>query len=86
MHGSAGRESATGRGTMFGIMNMLKAFNEGEIRGKTFAIQGFGNVGACASSDILYMVTCAVRVMTSYIRPHLCLHGRTSSCAQPANV
>ena len=48
MHGSLGRESATGRGTLFGIMNMLDAFKDGKIAGKRFAIQGFGNVGACA--------------------------------------
>nr|BAB62311.1 glutamate dehydrogenase [Ulva pertusa] len=48
LHGSHGRESATGRGTVFGIKNMLQAFGEGPPADKTFAIQGFGNVGAWA--------------------------------------
>ena len=48
LHGSLGRESATGRGTLFGIMNLLEAFKDGKIEGKKFCIQGFGNVGACA--------------------------------------
>lgn len=39
LHGSHGRESATGRGTVFGINNMLNAYGEGSPQGKLFAIQ-----------------------------------------------
>lgn len=43
LHGSLGRESATGRGTVFGIENMLAHFGDGnkenKVEGKTFAIQ-----------------------------------------------
>jgi glutamate dehydrogenase/leucine dehydrogenase len=43
LHGSEGREAATGRGTVFGIMNLLDAYGEGaegdRLRGKRFAIQ-----------------------------------------------
>lgn len=46
LHGSRGRESATGRGTVIGIRNMLEKYGDGTIAGKTYAIQGFGNVGS----------------------------------------
>ena len=39
MHGSHGRASATGRGTTFGIVNMLDAFGEESVKGKKFVIQ-----------------------------------------------
>ena len=39
MHGSHGRAAATGRGTTFGIENMLNAFGEGSVKGKKFVIQ-----------------------------------------------
>jgi glutamate dehydrogenase (NAD(P)+) len=39
MHGSLGRDAATGRGTVFGIQNMLNAFGAGPIKGKKFVIQ-----------------------------------------------
>lgn len=52
LHGSLGREAATGRGTVFAIREMLKAVHEGKIQDHTFVIQGFGNVGAWAA-DIL---------------------------------
>jgi len=43
--GSPGREEATGRGVNIAIREALKDADK-EIRGSTFAIQGFGNVGA----------------------------------------
>jgi len=45
LHGSAGREYATGRGVVLATRELLKAHNMGRIAGKTFVIQGFGNVG-----------------------------------------
>ncbi|HEV8583519.1 MAG TPA: Glu/Leu/Phe/Val dehydrogenase dimerization domain-containing protein [Methylomirabilota bacterium] len=48
LFGSRGREEATGRGAVFALEEYLKDAGEGEIRGKTFAIQGFGNVGSWA--------------------------------------
>lgn len=49
LHGSLGREAATGRGTVFAIREMLKATHAGKIQDHTFVIQGFGNVGAWAA-------------------------------------
>ena len=49
LHGSLGREAATGRGTVFGIRELLKALKMGDIKDKTFVIQGFGNVGSWAA-------------------------------------
>lgn len=53
LHGSLGREAATGRGTVFAIRESLAALGRGDIAGKTFAIQGFGNVGSWAA-EILH--------------------------------
>ncbi|KAF8056868.1 hypothetical protein HT031_006212 [Scenedesmus sp. PABB004] len=49
LHGSLGREAATGRGTVFAIRELLKATHAGRIQDHTFVIQGFGNVGAWAA-------------------------------------
>jgi glutamate dehydrogenase (NAD(P)+) len=49
LFGSKGREEATGRGAVFALEEYLKDAGQGEIRGKTFAIQGFGNVGSWAA-------------------------------------
>ena len=49
LHGSQGREAATGRGCMYAIREVLKAKHEG-LEGKTFVVQGFGNVGSWGSS------------------------------------
>jgi glutamate dehydrogenase (NAD(P)+) len=43
-HGSPGREDATGFGVYLVVREMLKTMNRG-IKGTTFSIQGFGNVG-----------------------------------------
>ena len=48
LFGSRGREEATGRGAVFALEEYLRDSGQGEIRGKTFAIQGFGNVGSWA--------------------------------------
>ncbi len=44
LHGSAGREAATGFGVAIVTREALAKLNR-EIRGSTFAIQGYGNVG-----------------------------------------
>jgi len=49
LFGSKGREEATGRGAVFALEEYLKDSGGGEIRGKTFAVQGFGNVGSWAA-------------------------------------
>jgi glutamate dehydrogenase (NAD(P)+) len=49
LFGSKGREEATGRGAVLALEEYLKDADAGEIRGKTFAVQGFGNVGSWAA-------------------------------------
>ncbi len=49
LFGSRGREEATGRGVVFALEEYLKDSGAGEVRGKTFAVQGFGNVGSWTS-------------------------------------
>lgn len=39
LHGSLGREAATGRGTVFATRELLKASRAGTIAGKTFVVQ-----------------------------------------------
>ncbi len=48
LHGSKGRESATGRGCMFAIREVLD-FDGRSLEGTSFVIQGFGNVGSWAA-------------------------------------
>jgi glutamate dehydrogenase (NAD(P)+) len=45
LHGSLGREAATGRGCLVAIREALAADGK-ELRGTRFAVQGFGNVGS----------------------------------------
>ncbi len=45
LHGSLGREAATGRGCVFATREVLD-FDDKNISGTRFAIQGFGNVGS----------------------------------------
>ncbi len=50
LHGSLGRDAATGRGVMFATEEVLKAYGKGKtLPTSTFAIQGFGNVGSWAA-------------------------------------
>ena len=49
LHGSLGREAATGRGTVFAIRELFKAMGLGDIKNKSFVIQGFGNGGSWAA-------------------------------------
>jgi glutamate dehydrogenase (NAD(P)+) len=48
LHGSSGREAATGRGATIAISEALKLDGK-RIEGTRFAIQGFGNVGSWAA-------------------------------------
>ncbi len=48
LHGSAGREAATGYGVMLVTREALAKLNTG-ITGTTFAVQGYGNVGSHAA-------------------------------------
>ncbi|HWP07751.1 MAG TPA: Glu/Leu/Phe/Val dehydrogenase dimerization domain-containing protein [Polyangiaceae bacterium] len=45
LHGSLGRDAATGRGCVFAIREVLAAAGK-KLEGTSFAIQGFGNVGS----------------------------------------
>jgi glutamate dehydrogenase (NAD(P)+) len=45
LHGSLGRDAATGRGCLFAIREVLEA-DDKSIAGTRFAVQGFGNVGS----------------------------------------
>ena len=49
LHGSLGREAATGRGVFFALRNLLEADGAGGVEGKSFVVQGFGNVGSWAA-------------------------------------
>jgi len=46
--GSLGRDKATGQGVVFAIQEWAKD-NDFDLRGATFAVQGFGNVGSWAA-------------------------------------
>ncbi|QDG51491.1 glutamate dehydrogenase [Persicimonas caeni] len=48
LHGSHGREAATGRGAMYAIREVLERDGRG-LEGTSFVIQGFGNVGSWAA-------------------------------------
>ncbi|MEQ8765501.1 MAG: Glu/Leu/Phe/Val dehydrogenase dimerization domain-containing protein, partial [Planctomycetota bacterium] len=48
LHGSLGRDSATGRGCVFAIREVL-GHDDRELAGTRFVIQGFGNVGSWAA-------------------------------------
>ena len=70
LHGSAGREYATGRGVVLATRELLKAHNMGRIAGKTFVIQGFGNVGgehplSLSNMFRLVIITNALRLASS---------------------
>jgi glutamate dehydrogenase (NAD(P)+) len=45
LHGSLGRDAATGRGCVFAVREVLAAAGK-KLEGTSFAIQGFGNVGS----------------------------------------
>lgn len=47
-HGSAGRDSAAGRGCVYALQEVLR-YDGKDLEGKTIAIQGFGNLGKWAA-------------------------------------
>ncbi|CAD7703939.1 unnamed protein product [Ostreobium quekettii] len=49
LHGSRGREAATGRGVVDATREMLNYMDDGKLSNKKIVIQGFGNVGAHAA-------------------------------------
>lgn len=49
LFGSKGREAATGRGVVLALEEYLRDAGLGAVDGKTFAVQGFGNVGSWAA-------------------------------------
>jgi glutamate dehydrogenase (NAD(P)+) len=50
LHGSLGREAATGRGVLYATQECLAAYGGGKkVKDCTFAVQGFGNVGSHAA-------------------------------------
>lgn len=53
LHGSLGREAATGRGVIIGARELLIHEGHNGLEGKSFAIQGFGNVGGYAAKFII---------------------------------
>lgn len=55
VHGSLGRDAATGRGLVFAIREALKAHNMGELANQTYVFQGFGNVAAWAAEIVSEM-------------------------------
>ena len=52
LHGSLGRDSATGRGCVFALREVLATAGE-SLEGKRVAIQGFGNVGSWAAELLI---------------------------------
>lgn len=49
LHGSQGRDAATGRGTVMATRELLKHSHVGTIADMTYVVQGFGNVGSWAA-------------------------------------
>ena len=67
LHGSLGREAATGRGTVFAIRELLKHSNAGNIANKTYVIQVCGycrddaeSLGACVLMADMQVVSCTL--------------------------
>jgi len=52
LHGSAGREDATGHGVAVIVREFMKRMWNRPIQGATFAIQGFGNVGSHTAREL----------------------------------
>ena len=52
LHGSWGREAATGRGTVFATRELLKASGLGSIEGKTFVIQARPLTPCCPDEHV----------------------------------
>src|SRR5688572_29020571 len=87
LFGSRGREEATGRGVVFALEEYLKDAHAGEIKDKTFAVQGFGNVGSWAAKFLrqrggkvvaISDVTGAIRYRPGLDIPSLIEHVKTT--------
>jgi glutamate dehydrogenase (NAD(P)+) len=62
LHGSLGRDAATGRGCVYAMREVLE-HDGGDISKSSFAIQGFGNVGSWAAR-LLYDLDAKVVAVT----------------------
>ncbi len=62
LFGSKGREEATGRGAVWALEEYLTDAGLGDVRGKRFAVQGFGNVGSWACRFLHERGACIVAV------------------------
>jgi glutamate dehydrogenase (NAD(P)+) len=93
LHGSAGREAATGRGCVFALRETLAAAGE-KLQGRRVAIQGFGNVGSwvarllaergariLAVSDRHGGVFAGDGLDIERVRTHLAESGSVTECA-----
>jgi len=98
LHGSEGRASATGRGCLFAIREVLKAKGEG-LAGKRFAIQGFGNVGRWAAKLLVEQGAKIVAVSDiggaihnpdgldiAAVEAHLAKTGSVAKCAGASEI
>jgi glutamate dehydrogenase (NAD(P)+) len=87
LHGSLGREAATGRGCLIAIREVLRSVGQG-LEGQRFAIQGFGNVGGwlarllaeqgakiVAVSDVRGGIANADGLNVTQVREHVALAG-----------
>jgi glutamate dehydrogenase/leucine dehydrogenase len=76
LHGSLGREAATGRGTVYAIREMLKAQHAGKIQDHTFVIQVKTRCTLLLSHLLFVCGGAAV------YPPALSMHGSACSCWQ----
>ena len=82
LHGSLGREAATGRGTVFAIRELLKHSNAGNIANKTYVIQVCGYSHVDAESPIACVLVAVIQVCG-------CCHGKAenpTACLLTANM
>ena len=73
LHGSLGREAATGRGTVFATRELLKHSGHGTISGKTFVIQ------ARMSYHVPITILCTEGSSSDRVRIPACLLGLEES-------
>ena len=91
LHGSLGREAATGRGTVFATRELLRATGAGQIADKTFVIQvGQRSDPAHTSPGIASRSKCCSRLRSGCMWPArcaargLCMAVRSSSALRCA--
>lgn len=66
LHGSAGRDSATGHGVAIITREFLRSSHGRPIEGATFAVQGFGNVGSHTARELHDLGGTIVAVSDAY--------------------